>query len=237
MDWRKKNFIHKPKFFFKNCINKPGKEVTPENACVSVCFGFSWGRGYFLHISWYGAVFCICYENAVDNTMLRDCFHYCWAELTQPQSLFCSTSCPTSEAAQEVMREKSWGSWPKGYSRLYDVMLRIWIWGKKKEGEEGDIWSDGIFLPESLLHVMDPCFPGHRWTLTCWWELVHEFLILFACPAFPLPFKLFLSQSTSFLIFTILILFSIPLQVLSESFCGVKLLARIKPWHCGKQKK
>lgn len=84
-------------------------------------------------------MFCICYEN-VDNIVLWDCCHYCWAELTQPQSLFCSSSHPSSEAAQEVMREKSWGSWPswpKGYSRSYDVMLRIWIWERRRKGRRG----------------------------------------------------------------------------------------------------
>lgn len=29
----------------------------------------------------------------------------------------------------------------------------------RKNGRGGDIWSDGIFLPNSTLGMMEPCFP------------------------------------------------------------------------------
>jgi len=37
-------------------------------------------------------------------------------------------------------------NWPKWYSMLYDIMLSIESWGRKKEG--GGFWLDGFCLPE-----------------------------------------------------------------------------------------
>jgi len=48
----------------------------------------------------------------------------------------------------------------KGYPRPYDVVLSNKSWGKKKEGEAGRVWSDGVHLPKSPLHLTEPCFPG-----------------------------------------------------------------------------
>lgn len=47
-------------------------------------------------------------------------------------------------------------------------MLSVKSWGKKKQGAGGvwdvyvgeDIQSDGVYLPKSLLYVVEPCLPG-----------------------------------------------------------------------------
>ena len=48
--------------------------------------------------------------------------------------------------------------------------------GKKEEG--GNVQNYSTCLPQSPLHVMEPCFPGDGWTPACPWEALNEFLVL-----------------------------------------------------------
>lgn len=77
----------------------------------------------------------------------------------------------------------------RGHAIPYGVMLSIYSWRKKKMGNAR---SDGICLPRSPLHPMEPCLPvGHS-------ELIPLFALIMQVD-FALPIKLYLSQSTSLL--------------------------------------
>ena len=136
--------------------------------------------------------------------------------LTQSQGLFCFSHHPTREeagGAQGVGRGHSWDSWPQLTKGIFQTMWRHAQHIKLGE-EEG---RGGTF------RVMVFVFPSNRyvwWSLASWrWlntclpmgssEWIPYFALL-ACTAFALPIKLFLSQPTSFLTFTLLILSPIP---------------------------
>lgn len=110
-------------------------------------------------------MFWICYEK---------CFSYCWSGLTQHQGLFCSSSRPPVRrlGVHKKLGGDIWrGRWPQLTTEVSH--------SHSKEGGRGDLWSDGIFVPKSLLHVIDLCFTGGDWKPTCPWEVVNQFLVLF----------------------------------------------------------
>lgn len=73
-------------------------------------------------------------------------------------------------------------------------------------GGEEDIQSDGVYLPNSVLHVVEPCLPGDDWTLACTLEEENEFLGLFVyIHGFCFIIKLYLSKPINFLTIKLLI--------------------------------
>jgi len=161
----------------------------------------------------------LCFRFVITTVLItQGYFSYCWTVLTQCQGLFCSSHRPTSEqagGAQEAGRGHSWDSWPswlKGYLIPSDITLSNKNRGGRRR--KGRTFEVMVFcLPKQSLHVMEPCFPGDGWTPACRWEAVNEFPILLCLvlAAFALPVKLSLTQRTSFLTFTLLILSPIPL--------------------------
>jgi len=71
--------------------------------------------------------------------------------------------------------------------------------------KKGDVQSDGVCLPKSPLHMMEPCCPGDGWTSACHWEAVNEFLVLLCLCAhlllYPLNCLYLNPQIFSFLLF------------------------------------
>ena len=107
-------------------------------------------------------MFWTCDENSVDNTgMFALLLSSAYTEsrflllLTPPcqrVGLACTRSWERTQSGQLT---------PTDQRDIPDYMTAcsaIERWGKKKE--EGDVQSDGVCLPESPLHVMEPCFPG-----------------------------------------------------------------------------
>lgn len=122
---------------------------------LSLCASLGRGEVTFLQ---YGAVWFV-----LETVLIMRCCCFCWAALAQHQGLFYFSYCTSSEevgSAWEAGMRHNQDSWPqtdpKGYSRPYDIMLSIiQSWRKKKEV---DVWSGGISLPKSLLHVMELSF-------------------------------------------------------------------------------
>lgn len=112
----------------------------------------------------------------------------------------------------------SQGSWPqlaKGYSIPYDVMLSIQTWTKKEGiGGHSKCWHlstqvtvtcDGVWL------FLEMPVQEKRWM---------NFLLCHAYMALASPFKLLLTQHTSFPAFTLLILSTSHQAIVSEQLCG-----------------
>lgn len=124
------------------------------------CPGFGWDRVKFRSSSSTGAMLWICDQTSIGNPQ----FSYCWMMLTQHQSLFLFSHCPTRWAgwgAQEDGRGHTGtadSSWPKGLLRPYDILLSSKSW--EEEGAKGGIHRSGIWLSKSLLHGMKSCFPA-----------------------------------------------------------------------------
>lgn len=73
-------------------------------------------------------------------------------------------------------------SWPQRNPLPHRIVLH-----NKAEEKRKNLWSDGIYVPKSLLHVIELCFTGGGWTPTCPWEVMNEFLVVLIC----LPAQLF----------------------------------------------
>lgn len=63
-------------------------------------------------------------------------------------------------------------SWPQEYPRPLMLSMQSW----KEEERRNGIWSDGVFLPQSPLHMVEP---GDVWALDFAWEVGKGFLVLF----------------------------------------------------------
>lgn len=92
-------------------------------------------------------------------------------------------------------------------------------------GRRRNVQCDDIYLPSSVFHMMEPCFPG---------ESIHEFLFLasFVCINFALPIKLSFSEPMNFLPPSLPILFPVTLREVGQVsgwVCGVEMLTGVKP--------
>lgn len=102
--------------------------------------------------------------------------------IPQSQDLFCSLTPPKSkgsESAQHLEEDTAREDdphWPKGMFHTIWHHISLQSWAKGKEG--GETQSDGVWHPESPLHVIQPCFPRGGWTPACPGEVVNVLLCL-----------------------------------------------------------
>ena len=126
------------------------------------CAGFAWGRVNFLRSSWYGAMFCICAENRVDNTeMLLLSLSSAYTE-SRP---FLLLTPPCQRVGWGCTR--SWEGTQPGQLTPTDQTdipyhmascSAIKSWGKKKEGGgHSERWH---LSSQVTLTRGKPCFPG-----------------------------------------------------------------------------
>ena len=153
----------------------------------------------------------LCFRFVTKTVLTQGCFCCSWAVLTQHQGLFCFSCCPASE--QAGVHKKLGGdtastgdpSQPGGYSAPYDVVLSNKSWGRKRKGGLSELWH----LFSQVTMTLDG-------TLLCWRRLntslpisSSEWIPYFASlahAAFATPLQVHLSQFTTFLTFTLLIL-------------------------------
>ena len=178
------------------------------------CAGFGWDRVNFLRSSWYGAMFWICAEDSVGNTGMFSLLLS--SAYTEPRP-FLLLPPPHQRGGWGGIR--SWEGTQLGQLTPTDqrdipdhkMSCSAYKAGGRRR-KRGVVQSDGICLPKRLLGMMEPCFPemaehlpdmGSGEGIPCF--------ALLACTAFAFPITLSLSQPMSFLTFTLLILYLIPL--------------------------
>ena len=164
-------------------------------------------------------MFWICFGFVTEKVLIiYRCFGYLWTVLTQCQDLLFFTYYTTGSrlGMHKKLGRNTAGTadpdWPKGYSTPYDITLCNKNWGK-----EGGRW--GCLQLWSLSSQVTVKYGGAllswTWLNTClllgnrnWFP----YFALLVHTAFILPVKMSLSQSMSFLMSTLLILFRIPLR-------------------------
>lgn len=106
-----------------------------------------------------------CFEFFAETALIiQRCCHYCWAGFAQDQALFSSPHL----SSERVCRDLGWDrgkiadpQWSQGYHCRHHSQHT------RRKCVQG-VWSDSIFLPKSLLCVMDPLLS---------WELLSTCLL------------------------------------------------------------
>ena len=160
----------------------------------------------------------LCFRFVLKTVLVtQGCFNYCQVVLTQGQGLFCFSPRSTSEwagGAQEAGRGHGQDSWPK---LTTGISQTIWHHAQHIKPEEGGGrvgCLEGWRLPSQGTIMHDGALLSWTWLNTCLLMGSNEWIpcfALLACMAFALAIKLSLSQPTSFLTYTLLILSLIPL--------------------------
>jgi len=89
--------------------------------------------------------------------IIKRCFSYCWAVLTQTQGLLCFSHHLTSEQTghgKEFERGQSWDSWPQLTKGIFHaIWQQVHLIKQEEEGRRG--WS---------FRVIEFCSPGNHYT-------------------------------------------------------------------------
>lgn len=125
---------------------------TENSLLVSYDHRWGWGSGLvlfgieFLYFFFIVARVVLCFGFVLETALITHrYFSYCWVVLTLPQSLSCSSDCPTSEwaeGAQEAGGAHSGDSWPqldKGTSCTLWCDAQQWKLRKKEEGGSSEL--------------------------------------------------------------------------------------------------
>lgn len=153
------------------------------------CAGFGWCRVNFPHSSQSGPVVWICVEMVL---IIKWCFHYYWAELTQSHGLSCSSPCSTSQGVGGTTGDGRDTAGPADPTDPRDIPAHTGScavhksWEKRKKGE-GRKWGRGAVLhmvfafPSRCYNLMEPHFPGDGRTPAAHGKWVMIYLFCFAC--------------------------------------------------------
>lgn len=96
-----------------------------------------------------------------------------------------------------------------------------------------DLWNDGVWVPKSLLHVMEPYFPDNGWTSASQMKAMNEFLVLLHLRAWLLLYLSNCLYLKPWVFSLLLFRFSPPSHPgqVGEWLCGAELLPGVKPLH------
>ena len=141
-------------------------------------------------------------------------FSDCWSALTQSQGLFCfSPHQQIGQSAQEPGEGTRLGSWPQLTKGIFHATWRHAQHIKLGEGGNGGERLKWQHLSSQVTIMCDGALLSWRWLNSCLPMGSGEWIPYFALLAhagFTLPVTLSLSQPTSFLTFTLLILSPVP---------------------------
>lgn len=112
-------------------------------------------------------------------------FSSCWAVLTQSEGLFCSLT-HHAQLENRLGMHKNLGRGMLGQLTPIDwraaphhkTSRSAYKAGGRRRKQGGHVQSYGIWLPKSLLFMMETCFAGDSLASACWWKVVNE---SFAC--------------------------------------------------------